>query len=258
MLAEIAPTWVAARRSDAATAACVDGSNLLLMDDGLQHLSLHRDLSLLCVDSSYLFGNGRVLPAGLAAHEPAARALMRSDAVIAVTPYTTVTAAAATADAPSAPGAARHGIHTEAALRAALCLPDHLPVLRATLEPEPGAVAQIAGRPVVAFSGTARPQRFFDTLRALGCSFPCQPLALPDHAPLDGETLKTLRRDAATHRAPLVTTVKDAMRLRRAARQGVHQLSMRLRLLGGAEEALDRLLVPLTHRVVSQSVAQQH
>ena len=66
LLAKAAPTGVAAQRSAGARAACAaePAAELLLMDDGLQHHTLHRDASLLVIDAEYLLGNNRVLPAG--------------------------------------------------------------------------------------------------------------------------------------------------------------------------------------------------
>jgi len=39
-------------------------SELLLLDDGYQHLSLHRDLNVLLIDAKRKFGNGSLLPLG--------------------------------------------------------------------------------------------------------------------------------------------------------------------------------------------------
>ena len=105
-----------------------------------------------------------------------------------------------------APPADRHGClvdspPAEAALRAALRPPPAMPVLRAASRVEPAAAAQLAGRRVLPFSGTARPRRFFDTLRALGCTVR-EPCALPDHAPIPAATLERLRRAAARDGAP--------------------------------------------------------
>ena len=93
----------------------------LLMDDGLQHHTLHRDLSLLVLDALQPLGNGRVLPAG-PLREPFARTLGRSDALCAVTPYADGTGARVAAP-PS-----------EAALRDVLGLPPHQHVNTARLE----------------------------------------------------------------------------------------------------------------------------
>ena len=223
LLAAAAPTWVGAARHEAATAACAAGAQLLLMDDGLQHHGLQRDLSLLCLDEAYLLGNGRVLPAG-PLREPFGRALARSDAVVCVRQP------------------AGGGARTDAELRAALRLPPATPLLRAALEPDKAAAAALAGERVVAFSGTARPERFFDTLRGLGCVMARAPTPLPDHAPLGAELLARLRGQAAEEGALLATTCKDAARLPAAERAVVHTLPVRLRWLGGAAAILDALI----------------
>ena len=71
---------------------------------------------------------------------------------------------------------------------------------------------ELSGKRVVAFSGTARPQRFFDSLRALGCTMASAPCALPDHAPISEQAIRALRREASKYEAVLATTSKDARR----------------------------------------------
>lgn len=56
------------------------GADCVILDDGFQHLKLHRDLNLLLMDSSRPFGNGRLLPAGTL-REPR-RAISRADLVL--------------------------------------------------------------------------------------------------------------------------------------------------------------------------------
>ncbi|KAL1530468.1 hypothetical protein AB1Y20_001370 [Prymnesium parvum] len=85
LLARGGPTWVARRRIEGAVAASDAGAQLLVMDDGLQHHGIHRDLSFLCVDARYKTGNGRLLPAG-PLREPFHKALARCEAVVAVMP----------------------------------------------------------------------------------------------------------------------------------------------------------------------------
>src|ERR1035437_2442519 len=60
-----APVFVAARRYDAARAllAAYLDTQLIVCDDGLQHLSLYRDLEI-CVFDDRGIGNGLLLPAG--------------------------------------------------------------------------------------------------------------------------------------------------------------------------------------------------
>jgi tetraacyldisaccharide 4'-kinase len=45
--------------------ALAAGANVIVLDDGFQHVKLHRDLDLVLVDAIQPFGYGRVLPAGL-------------------------------------------------------------------------------------------------------------------------------------------------------------------------------------------------
>ena len=56
-------------------------TDIMVLDDGFQHIRLKRDIDLLLMDHDQPFGNGRMLPAGRL-REPAARALSRAHAVI--------------------------------------------------------------------------------------------------------------------------------------------------------------------------------
>jgi tetraacyldisaccharide 4'-kinase len=49
-----------------------DGCNIIISDDGLQHLALHRDIEIALIDGERRHGNGRCLPAG-PLREPASR-----------------------------------------------------------------------------------------------------------------------------------------------------------------------------------------
>lgn len=180
-----------------------------------------------------------MLPSG-PLREPFGRTLGRAHALVAVAPF---------ADGAGAPLGAPP---SEAALRGALALPPHVPLLRAALRPAEAARAALAGRRVVAFAGTARPRRFFATLEALGCQLP-HVCALPDHAPLPPPLLRRLRAAAQDHGALLATTAKDAARLSAAEREGLrlHVLPMELHWQPEAEERLDVLLEPLLARAAS-------
>ena len=198
------------------------------MDDGLQHTTLHRDLSFLVVDSEYLLGNNRVLPAG-PLREPFERALQRANAVIALSPVATKHATLLT-EPPA-----------ETDLRAQLGLPLAFPLLRAALSPCSAAVNALAGKRVVAFSGTARPERFFNALRALGCDLVLE-LPMADHASLPHGLLAELVHTARTNGALLVTTQKDAVRLEDEFRSQVCVLPLEFAWLGNSASVLDKLI----------------
>ena len=230
LLARAAPTWVCANRWEGAMAACASEQRptVLIMDDGLQHHTLWRDLSLLVIDADYLVGNGRVLPAG-PLREPFARALTRADALVALSPI--------------ADGASQRLVAppSEEHLRQTLGLAPAMPIIRAALQPEPEAARRLAGTRVVAFSATARPERFFRALRSLGCRV-CETLALPDHAPVPPEALQRLRCIAVAEHARLVTTSKDAARMSAAELQGIGVLPVQVEWDEAGEERLDMLI----------------
>jgi len=60
-----APVWVARQRARALAAALeVDGPEVVIADDGLQHRALPRSLELCVFDGRFGIGNGLLLPAG--------------------------------------------------------------------------------------------------------------------------------------------------------------------------------------------------
>lgn len=76
------PVWIGRRRAEAARQllAFHPEVNVLIADDGLQHLALARDVELVVVDAARGFGNARLLPAG-PLREPLSR-LAQVDAVV--------------------------------------------------------------------------------------------------------------------------------------------------------------------------------
>ncbi len=182
LLARTAPTWVSRKRIDAITAAAQEGATLALCDDALQHHALHKDLSLLVIDGPYGIGNGRLLPAG-PLREPLSTALARSDAVILIGEDRQQLAARITG----------------------------LPIFHATLEPTIDPAPLRAHR-WLAFAGTGRPEKFFESLRALDIPLAAT-RAFPDHYPYRTEDIAALRAEAASLGARLITTEKDRVKL---------------------------------------------
>jgi tetraacyldisaccharide 4'-kinase len=172
--------------------------NLVLADDGLQHEPLPRDLELAVFDARGA-GNRLCLPAG-PLREPLRDALLL-DALVLNGPHAcapivhsrvfrfeVVPVEAHTLDGTRRWSAARFAAEVGALPSAGHRMPAG--------RPEPAAVDALAG------IGT--PQRFFDTLAALG--IPARTHPLPDHAAIDPHWL------AALPGPLIVMTEKDAVK----------------------------------------------
>ena len=196
LLARQAPTIVAVDRRAGAAKAFAAGADVVVMDDGFQNPSLAKTLSLLVVDGTYGFGNGRLLPAG-PLREPVAAALGRADAMVIV-------------------GEDKGNLHRR--------VPPQMPVLEARLEPAPGA-GQFRYKRVIAFAGIGHPDKFFRTLETLNCEI-LERHAYPDHHNYDSDELMRLVEAADRAGAMLVTTAKDHVRLAEEARPMVSVLEI--------------------------------
>jgi tetraacyldisaccharide 4'-kinase len=176
------PVWVGADRLAviAALRAADPAVNVVILDDGLQHYRLRRDLEIAVVDGRGL-GNGFLLPAG-PLREPKWR-LRTVDAVVAN-------------------GAGRKEDFTM------LLAGDELHRMTDARERRP--LKSFAGQKVHAVAGIGDPKRFFLQLGAAGIQV--QPHPFPDHHAFEPRDLEF------GDGLPVLMTEKDAVKLRHAAR----------------------------------------
>jgi tetraacyldisaccharide 4'-kinase len=177
------PVCVARRRAWAARELVRHGCQVVLCDDGLQHLALRRDLEIAVVDARRGLGNGALLPAG-PLREPAAR-LDRVDLLLLNG---------------TGPAVGLTSSQRARAIGFDLDLQAAQPLVGDRSQP----LETFAGDPVHAVAGIGDPGRFFAALRSMG-------LALVEHAFPDHHAY--VPADLAFGDArPVLMTQKDAVK----------------------------------------------
>ena len=175
------------------------GADLIIMDDGLQNLSLHKDISFLVLDGALGLGNQQTLPAG-PLREPLSEAVKRSDAIIII-------------------GEDTYGLRS-------MILEDK-PVFEAHIAPDKENDPVPTNKPYIAFAGIAAPQKFFETLRNNGLAV-IDTKAFPDHHPYNKNDIQSLLDYAEKSNARLITTEKDYVRLPKALQEQVYMYPVTL------------------------------
>lgn len=202
------------------------GVDVLILDDGYQHLPLHRDLNILLCDATRPFGNGVVFPAGVL-REPLS-AMDRAD-VICLT-------------------RCREDSQTD---RVDACNLKQVPVIKtglrvqSVIELSSGketGIETVQHQPAAAFCGIAHPLDFFRTLEQVPVQIVNQNY-YSDHHDYSIDDLKTIENRAKQAGAKfIVTTEKDAVKLRGYTFSlPVYAVRIALEVLEGQEE-WDQLL----------------
>ncbi len=212
LLARLAPTWISRDRRTGIEAAVEAGASVIVMDDGYQNPSVEKDLSLVVVDGAYGFGNARVMPAG-PLREPIDAGLKRADAVILLG-----------ADEADVWGRIQRLGYKS------------LDILRAQLEPV-GDIEELKGQDVFAFAGIGRPEKFFDTLKSIGCRI-VGVRSFDDHHPYTDAEILSVLADGVN--AAVITTAKDHVRIPEKHQDRVRVLD--IQLVWKQADEIDRLL----------------
>ncbi|MDR2366505.1 MAG: tetraacyldisaccharide 4'-kinase [Deltaproteobacteria bacterium] len=187
---------LARKRALAASLAIKEGADVLILDDGFQHLALKRDLDILMLRADQRLDDGLIIPAGYLRERASAH--LRADILVAI-----------------------GDVLNEYLLR----LANGRPIFLAKMVPsgltglaDRGAVSPegLKGKRLGAFCGLARPTSFFKSLHDMGVMVSAH-LCLPDHVKYDPGTINRLGKFKDLNRLDhLLTSAKDAVKLPRS------------------------------------------
>jgi tetraacyldisaccharide 4'-kinase len=206
------------------------GSEILILDDGFQHLKLSRDLDIVVIDSTDPFGNGRLLPAGIL-REPLT-SLKRADLFVM-----TKTDQASSTDEligvlkghnPKAPI-----VESVYRVRSVEDLISGHPV-----EPK-----DMRGKSAIAFSGIGNPASFESSLKQLGIRI-SKHRKFRDHHAYGRKDIADIKRQAEESRADfIITTEKDSVRIPLVKESEIpfYVLGIDLAVIQGEETLLNRI-----------------
>lgn len=179
--------WVGKNRKISAKEASND-ADILILDDGMQYRSLHRDLEIVAMDAADPFGKGEFLPRGFLRDSPKR---LKTASLIALT-Y----------------------VKNERQFQE---LKDRIkdfsgaPVCGFCLNIENKEA--LKDKKVGIFSAIAKPNRFFETVDQLGAKIVSQ-WTLDDHGQIQGDQLEAFAAKCATNGAEfLLCTEKDWVKL---------------------------------------------
>lgn len=182
LLIDTAPTFVAKERLYGAKQICnIKKVQAVVLDDGMQNNSLHKDLTVMVVDGKIGFGNGFLIPAG-PKRELLSCGLKKTDLIVVI-------------------GKADKKLLNKFAGKKIV----RANILTRNLE-------DFFGQKLIAFCGLAYPDKFFNILKDNGLDV-VKTISFPDHYAYKSYELDKFCDEAKTRNATLITTKKDWIKL---------------------------------------------
>jgi len=206
------------------------GTEILILDDGFQHLKLFRDLDIAVIDAVNPFGNRRLLPAGNL-REPLA-SLRRAD-VFVLTKTDQVS-------------------NTDQLIQVLKKYNHQAPIVESVyricsieklMDSSPANSKDMEGKKALAFSGIGNPSSFENSLKQLKIQI-LKHQTFRDHFPYRRKDILTLQEEAKSKGADfIITTEKDSVRipLIDKLQTPCYVLKIDLKITRGEEILLDKI-----------------
>ncbi len=173
--------------------------NLVIIDDGLQSSDIYKNLAIMVIDGNYGFGNGLIIPAG-PLREPIKFGIKKADLIVII-------------------GEDKHKIAAKITQEFA----GNKKIITAKITPT--NQQKFINKSLIAFSGIARPEKFFDSLKLIDTNIISQ-ISYPDHYQYKNKEIEKLLKLSKKKQATLITTKKDWVRLDKIYQKQIEYLDI--------------------------------
>jgi len=184
ILSKIAPTWIGKSRIQSINNAKDDGAEIVVLDDGIQDNTIKGDLNILVFNGSQGIGNGQIIPSG-PLRENLEEALKKCNLSIMI---------------------------EEDENDIKKLIKNYTPIIDAEINIESEYINNFKDKDVVAFCGLGYPEKFYKTLKKIGCNIIYKE-SFPDHHKYKEKIIKKLIKKANTLNSLLITTEKDHVKI---------------------------------------------
>jgi len=191
------PVWVGRDRASSGRSAVEAGSDVLILDDGFQHLRLWRDVDIVCFNAHVGVGNGSLLPCGPMREQMTS--LGRADAVAYIGGGDGASEVSAVA--------AEHGLFGP--IRASYVARGFRNVRTGELV----GLDEFGFSRVGAFCGIAVPYGFFEALEGMGLGLVWRKVFRDHHVYRASELLRAVGEAESAGAEAVVTTQKDGVKI---------------------------------------------
>ncbi len=190
------------KRSSSISKAERNKNNVVILDDGLQDISIKKDLNIVCFNSKDCAGNGFLLPAG-----PLREGLNKiNNCQIAVIN-------------------GKKNIAFEKKLKLLSNCPK---IFRSEYKIK--NIKRYRGKKLLAFAGIGNPENFFDLLKNYGLNIK-ERIFFPDHYAYSKNEIKNLMNIAKDKRLDIITTEKDYFRIKKLGFKKIKYISIEFKIL---------------------------
>ena len=175
--------------------------DFIIMDDGFQNPTIYKNKNIIIVDGEYGIGNGFLLPAG-PLRENLKDAIKRIDFVIII-------------------GNDRQNLEE-------YFLKNNIKVFKANIKEKIKNIDN--NQKYIAFSGIGRPEKFFNSLKKVGCNV-IKEISFEDHHIYTNNEIEKILLTAKKENAKVITTSKDWIKLAKNYQNQIDVLEIEIDLL---------------------------